>query len=218
MLSYQEAKTYYDAFGKKQDKQFYEKTALEKLLRHGVFQKAENIIEFGCGTGKVAHKILIEYATEKTNYTGLDISQTMIDLTWKRLGKFAERVKVYRTDGAPVIPEKAESFDRFLSTYVFDLLNESDIKEGLKEAHRILKRDGYLCLAGLTHGTSLLSRFVEKLWRSLHRLNPLIVGGCRPTHLIQYLAKEQWEIIHNSVILSFGVPSEVVIAKKRKGG
>ena len=132
MLSYQEAKPTPMLFGKKQDKQFYEKTALEKLLRHGVFQKAENIIEFGCGTGKVAHKILIEYATEKTNYTGLDISQTMIDLTWKRLGKFAERVKVYRTDGAPVIPEKAESFDRFLSTYVFDLLNEADIKARLK--------------------------------------------------------------------------------------
>ncbi len=217
MLSYQEAKTYYDAFGKKQDKQFYEKAALKKLLHHGVFQKAENIIEFGCGTGKVAHTILLEYASEKTHYTGLDISQTMIDLTRKRLSEFAERVKVYRTDGAPIIPEKDESFDRFVSTYVFDLLNEDDIKEGLKEAHRILKSDGYLCLSGLTHGISVLSRLVEKLVRSLHQLNPSIVGGCRPIHLIQYLAKEQWEIIHNSVILSFGVPSEVVIAKKRMG-
>ncbi|RMD62955.1 class I SAM-dependent methyltransferase, partial [Candidatus Parcubacteria bacterium] len=50
MLSYQQAKAFYDRLGKKQDWQrFYEDVATAALLRNGEFDKASAVLEFGCG-------------------------------------------------------------------------------------------------------------------------------------------------------------------------
>lgn len=51
MLTYGEARKFYDAFAEKQDKQFYEESATNLLLEQGRFDKANSIVEFGCGTG-----------------------------------------------------------------------------------------------------------------------------------------------------------------------
>ena len=48
--------------------------------------------------------------------------------------------------------EARRFYDRFVSNYVFDLLSGEDIHALLKEAHRVLVPDGYLCASSLTEG------------------------------------------------------------------
>ncbi|NOZ10853.1 MAG: class I SAM-dependent methyltransferase [Gammaproteobacteria bacterium] len=214
MLSYCEVIKFYDAFGKRQDKQFYEKAAINDLIEQGQFDEAKNIIEFGCGTGKLASRLLACITPDSCHYLGVDISQTMVSLCRKNIGSFSERATCYKTEGESRIDAPDQTADRFISTYVLDLLTEEDAISLLNEAHRVLLPGGYLCLASLTHGISFVSRIVEILWRRLYQLKPFIVGGCRPINLKKYLQNDQWHVVHDPVIVSYGVPSEVVIAKR----
>lgn len=53
---------YYDRFGDKQDKQgFYEDIALAELVRYGRFEEATRVVEFGCGTGRFAERLLTDH-------------------------------------------------------------------------------------------------------------------------------------------------------------
>lgn len=217
MLTYHEAKKFYDAFGIKQDKQFYEKSAINDLLEHGKFSTAKNIVEFGCGTGSLASRILKNISPNDCLYTGVDISQTMITLCQKNIAQFSDRATCYKNEGEPKINLPDQFADRFISTYVLDLLTEKDSLILLSEAHRVLKPGGYLCLASLTHGNTFYSRMVVFLWNVLFRLKPSIVGGCRPVKLTKYLNNNKWQIIHHIIIISFGVPSEIVVAKLKTG-
>ena len=86
----------------------------------------------------------------------------MISLSASRLEAFKDRAKVQLTDGEVTFDLPDASYDRFVSTYVFDLLSEEDASKILIEAHRILKPGGRLCMASLTEGCSLWSKLVSK--------------------------------------------------------
>lgn len=214
MLTHEQAKKYYDNFGEKQDHQFYENSPIEKLIESGNFDKANNIFELGIGTGRFAKNLLDNYLSDSCTYVGIDISSTMVELSKERLEKYADRVKILQSDGEPHIHEDNESFDRFVSTYVFDLLNDSNITALLDEAYRILKDGGYLCVVSLGQGITITSRIVEKVWSLIFKVKSSLVGGCRPLALQDYIEKTKWKIIYNNTIVSFGVPSEIIVCEK----
>jgi ubiquinone/menaquinone biosynthesis C-methylase UbiE len=214
MLGHAEVRKFYDAFGEKQNKQFYEEAATNLLLEKGEFDKAHSIVEFGCGTGKLASQLLNEIVPDDCKYLGIDISQTMVRLCQDNINPFADRAACQQTTGEPVVNIPDQSTDRFVSLYVMDLLSEEDTISLMREAQRILIPGGYLCLASLTHGTTLISGAVTFIWRCLYRLKPSIVGGCVPINLTRFLDEEKWEIRMDTAIVSFGVPSQVVIASR----
>ena len=210
LLSHEEARAFYDRFGRRQDLQrFYEDAAVEEMLRETRF-----VFEFGCGTGRLAETLMRAYLPPQARYLGVDVSATMVALARKRLAPYAGRATVRRTDGAPRVDLPDGSVDRFLSTYVLDLLGEQDIHSVLAEAHRVLEPGGRLGLVSLTHGTTPLSKVVENVWKGLHRLRPALVGGCRPLSLERYLEAE-WDVRHRTTIVRFGVPSEVLVVLRR---
>lgn len=216
MLSRAQARAFYDRFGAKQDSQgFYEDPATRHLLAHADFGAAERVFEFGCGTGRFAAALLAEHLPATARYTGCDLSATMVGLARDRLRPFGERAAVLHTDGAPALPVADGSTDRFVSNYVVDLLPPAEIAALLREAHRALSASGRLCLASLTHGTTPLSRAVAWAWARAHRLRPSLVGGCRPIELLDFLPADDWEVTHRSVVVAFGVPSEVAVARPR---
>lgn len=214
MLTYKQAQQFYDSFGIKQDKQLYEESAIKDLIEHSHFSEAKNIVEFGCGTGKLAARLLNDNLPDDCQYLGLDISQTMVDLCMHNLKPYSESAKCLKIEGKPILNIADHTVDRFISTYVLDLLSDKDTRTLLNEAHRILLPDGYLCLTSLTYGVSFFSRFIITVWNSLFHLKPSIVGGCRPIELTKYLTNDKWDIIHKEIIVSYGVPSEVIIAKR----
>jgi ubiquinone/menaquinone biosynthesis C-methylase UbiE len=214
MISHEEARVFYDKFGSKQDWQrFYEDPAVRDLIGHLSLEAAGSVIEFGCGTGRVAESLLAHHLPPEATYLGLDVSSTMVDLARRRLAPFASRAKVLLTAGEPLLDVESDSFDRCLSTYVLDLLSETDIQSLIAEAHRVLRPGGLLGLVGLTHGFTLLSKLFEKLWLSIYSIRPTLVGGCRPISLERFV-KDGWTIRHEKRIVSFGVPSQVLVAEK----
>jgi len=216
ILTRQQARDFYDRFGRRQDRQaFYEKVALDRLIELGDFGSAEAIVEFGCGTGKFAQQLMEEYVQGNGTYVGFDLSETMVQLTRKRLVPFGARASVVRTDGRPRVPLPPTSCDRFVSTYVLDLLSNQDISRTLAQAWKVLRPGGLLCLTGLTYGTTLLSRWVVASWLAIHSLRPSLVGGCRPISLTDFLGPASWKVLYSTTVVSWGVPSEVLIARPR---
>ena len=216
VLSPSAARVYYDRFGKKQDSQsFYEDPALNDLVAHASFADSRCVFEFGCGTGKFASRLLEKFLPPSASYFGCDISPVMIDLAKRRLKVCGERAQVALSDGSVRFPLAEHSVDRVVSSYVLDLLSQADIKRFFSESHRVLMPGGKICIASLTRGVNVPSRIVSSLWLSVFRLNPALVGGCRPIHVDAFVNPQEWQVVHRSVVTPFGVPSEVLILEMK---
>jgi SAM-dependent methyltransferase len=215
-LSHAEARRVYDRIGSRQDTQgFYENPALDLLVAHADFAAAGSVFEFGCGTGRFAARLLGELLPQDARWRGVDLSPEMVRLARERLAPFGERAQVVQTAGEPATGEPDASYDRFVSNYVLDLLSEDDIRAVLAEAARILRPGGLLCLVGLTTGCTPASRVVARLWSAVHRLSPALVGGCRPLDLTPLLPEDTWSVQTHRRLSAFGVPSEVLVARRR---
>jgi SAM-dependent methyltransferase len=216
VLSRAEARRLYDRIGRWQDTQsFYEAPAEAALLAHGRFGEARSIFEIGCGTGRLAARLLRTRCRPSARYTGVDLSASMVTAARERLAPYAPRAAVARTDGSFAYERPPGSVDRVVSTYVFDLLSEGDIRAALDEAARLLAPGGRLCLAGLTHGTTPASKAVAAAWSAVQAACPRAVGGCRPVDVRPRLAPERWTVEHHEVVSAWGVPSEVLVARRR---
>jgi ubiquinone/menaquinone biosynthesis C-methylase UbiE len=146
------------------------------------------------------------------SYTGVDLSDTMLALSQQRLASYGERARLILSSGDLQFPLADQSVDRVMATYVLDLLSESDIKQVIDEARRVLLPGGKLCLVSLSQGINVASRLVCRLWSVLFRLHAPLVGGCRPIRLLPYFDRKCWHIEYHHVLTQFGVPSEILIA------
>jgi ubiquinone/menaquinone biosynthesis C-methylase UbiE len=213
VLTRSQAEAYYNRFGKKQDTQsFYEDAALDVLIAHADFEAAANVFELGCGTGRFASRMLSKHLNSSASYLGVDLSPTMVGLARERIAPYADRARVVQTNGSMRFPAADRSVDRVVSTYVFDLLSESDMSQAFSESKRVLSANGRLCLVSLTFGSTLISKFVSATWSQIFRLHAPLVGGCRPIQLEPALGQHDWSIDYRNVIVKWGVPSEVLIA------
>ena len=214
MLTTIEIKKFYDNLGARQDWQaFYENRAIARLIQHGEFKKAESVFEFGCGTGKFARALLEGHLSENCEYLGIDLSETMSDLTREKLNPFKDRAAVRLSNGTTELPFPDKSFDRFVSNYVLDILSEGEIMQIFSEAKRTLRENGLLCLTSLTCGENFLTRPISNFWQFVYEKNAKLVGGCRPLNLLVFLDEKSWQTKHHSKITSFGITSEIMIAK-----
>ncbi|MCG6872672.1 MAG: class I SAM-dependent methyltransferase [Gammaproteobacteria bacterium] len=215
-LTYTEAKTFYDEFGARQDSQgFYEDPALDILAKASEFGRAENVFEFGCGTGRFAERLLTEELPPSANYIGCDISPVMLQLSRQRLSTFGARAVLLQSDARIAFPLGNGSVDRVISTYVLDLLDEKRIRAVLDESLRVLSAGGLLCLIGLTHGAGPVSRIVSLAWKGIYRVRPTLVGGCRPISLRAFADPQRWEVRTRERVAPWGISSEILVARPR---
>jgi ubiquinone/menaquinone biosynthesis C-methylase UbiE len=183
-------------------------------VKHADFEHARSVLEFGYGTGSFARRLFETVLPADSRYLGLDISETMIRLATKRLEAWQDRAEMRQTDGTPGLPVPDASSDRFLATYVFDLLDPVYSRRLIAEAHRVLIPGGLLCTVNLTHGMKGFSRFVSRLWSSVCDRWPRLVGGCRPIRVAEHLEPERWRVRHRGAVVSFGICSEVLVAER----
>jgi ubiquinone/menaquinone biosynthesis C-methylase UbiE len=206
-------KRYYDRFGSKQDSQgFYEDLPIERMIEHADFESANNVFELGCGTGRLAQRLLASHLPANASYRGTDVSDTMIALATDRLVSFGSRASVELSAGGSQVPLKDQSVDRFLSVYVLDLLPDDGIAQVFSEAHRVLITGGKLCCISLGHGANLGAKIVGGLWSMAYRIAPMLVGGCRPISFESYMEAEHWAVLYRDAVSPFGIPSEVLVA------
>ncbi len=207
-----QARAFYDRFGRKQDWQsFYEDPAINRLIQHGRFGQARRVLEFGCGTGRFAQRLLREVLPVDCTYLGIDVSSTMIGIANDRLRQWRSRAEVRLSDGSGRLEEADRSVDRFVSNYVFDLLSREQIDGVLAQAHRVLVPEGLLCLVGLTHGCGSFSRLLSALWERIYSFSPALLGGCCPLDLREFLSTG-WRIQYFDRVTSFGITSQVLTA------
>jgi ubiquinone/menaquinone biosynthesis C-methylase UbiE len=215
VLSHEQAKRFYDRLGAWQDTQrFYERPALADLLAHLELAGAERLIEFGCGTGRFAEELFDRHLLTNARYLGLDVSSTMTELAQSRTARFGGRAVIQQTSGTTHLDLPEAAFDRFISSYVFDLLSEKDIESLLTEAHRVLTNGGLLGVVSLTKGFRGLSRFGTWTWERLHQVSPMLTGGCRPITMGPLLENLRWKVCHRNVVTTFAIASEIVVAEK----
>jgi ubiquinone/menaquinone biosynthesis C-methylase UbiE len=85
-LSPEQAAAVYDRVGRWQDTQsFYERPAVDELIRAGQFEVATSVVEVGCGTGALAARLLDAHLPATARYVALEVSATMVGLTQRRL-------------------------------------------------------------------------------------------------------------------------------------
>ena len=213
VLSHVEARDFYNSFGARQDLQaFYERPATDELIAHADFDRARSVYELGSGTGRFAEELLAYYLVDEARYIGVDLSSTMVNLATHRLERFGSKAEIRLADGVEEEKLEDRSIDRFVSNYVLDLLSADDTRLVLSRAHRLLRPEGLLCLVSLTDGGNWVSGLVTRAWKSIHSLRPGLVGGCRPLNLRSYVEGNSWRIVHHTVVTSYLVPSEVLIA------
>lgn len=201
-------RAFYDRFGARQDAQaFYEDAAVERLLAAADFASAGSVFELGCGTGRVAARILAAFPD--LHYIGVDVSATMVRLARARLSGWAGRATVVQVAPGTVAVPPA---DRIVSTYVLDLFSDAEIRRFLGAARRALGPRGKLCLAGLAEGPWIVPRLVSRAWGMLWRLVPQLVGGCRPIRLGDYLG-DDWVRELSTSVTRWGITSEVSVLR-----
>lgn len=215
-LSRPQAKRFYDRFGKLMDTQaFYEDASLDVLLQHADFGHASSVFELGCGTGRLAARLFAEELPLDATYLGVDLSETMVGLARQRLLPWQGRAQVSQSDGGMHIPLPDHAASHIVSTYVFEILPEKDVRAAIAEAHRVLVPGGKICLMTLTRGTTLASRALCAVWEGLYRLHAPLVGGCHPLVLDGFFDARQWDTEYRTVVVQYGVPTEILIVSPK---
>ena len=214
VLSPAQARAVYDRVGASQDRQgWYEDAAVAQAVARGGFETARSVVEIGCGTGRLAARLLGRHLPPGARMTASDPSPAMVALARQRLAAWAERAEVVEAFGVPPVPPG--SADRVVATYVLDLLSDADARRVVADAHRALAPGGRLVLAGLSAGTGPLSRAVAAGWRAVWTLRPTWIGGCRPVEVRPLLDDGQWEVVHHGRVAPRAVPSESLVAVRR---
>jgi SAM-dependent methyltransferase len=213
-ISYAQATSFYNACGRWLDLQrWLEDPAFDDLLAHADLSHSHRIVEFGCGTGRLARRMLAGFLPPGAQYVGFDLSPRMLRISRSRLAPFGARAQVLPCAGPPRLALSAGCCDRFLATYVLDLLNPSDAAALLREAGRLLVPGGLLCVSVMAAHQGLPNRAFRSIWTALHRLSPMLVGGTQPSDACAILGSD-WHVRRCQLICRFAVCSQVLIAER----
>ena len=122
-LSPEAARRFYDRMGTKQDSQgFYEDAALAAMIAAADLAAAQSVLEFGCGTGKLAETLLSGPLPGTARYAACDLSPVMVGLAERRLARFGPRVTVWQSGPEVDLSPGNPPFERIVSSYVLDLM------------------------------------------------------------------------------------------------
>jgi phospholipid N-methyltransferase len=229
-LTREEARQVYDKYAEKTDLRSgqdaasgYGGPAVSALLNMADFDSATKVLEYGTGQGKLAELVLNSNPDSSLFWQGIDQSPNMVKGFQQRcVATFGpERCAIDFLESGNPSDVKVEpgTYDRFVSTYVLDLMSEEDMYKVLDLAETSLCPDkGMLLLAGITWGytKSIRTFYTTLVWEFMYQIRRKKVGGCRPQALQPYLKARGWRIEKVETTLPVGYPwmaSEVICAR-----
>ena len=183
---------------------------LSKLPVH----EGETVLEIGFGTG---HSLvaLARGVGMTGRVFGVDLSPGMVGVTRSRLRArgLSDRVPLVCAD-ATSLPYAPCSFDAVFMSFVLELFDTPEIPVVLEQCRMALRDGGHVCVVALSRcgGLSWMGRLYE--WG--HLRFPWLLD-CRLIHVRAALAGAGFAIADASLISLFGLPVEVVLARKPAG-
>lgn len=193
----------YDLWGR-----LTESKARSRCLELARIRDGESVLEVAVGTGLAFAKILA--ANPHGRNDGIDLTEGMLDRARRKAKQSG--VDNYRlaVGDAYKLEYPADTFDVLINNYLFDLLPEQDFPVVLAEFQRVLRPGGRLVIANMT----LATRWYEKGWELLYRLNPAWLGGCRGIFLKPYLESAGFKNVRDEFITQLTFPTEILSAVK----
>lgn len=130
---------------------FHERWSNRAALRGPVLERTTNVVEAGVGTGYFLAQ-LVKRAKNAATISAVDLSPQMITAAKNYLLKknlLSSSVFFVRSD-CRHLPYPDGTFDLYVSSYLFDLLNDDEIEFTLAEMDRVLAPDGHAILITMT--------------------------------------------------------------------
>jgi len=189
---------------------FFEKEPRELALQKLNVAEGEKVLEIGFGTG---HSILAlaRSVNESGRVYGIDISDSMVDITEQRIAEagLSERVDLKRGD-ATQLPFETEIFNAVFMSFTLELFDTPEISIVLKECRRVLQKGGRICIVTLSKEKAGL---ITKIYEWLHNKLPRY-ADCRPIFVQRALDKAGFQIIDSKGITIGGLFIEIAVAKQ----
>lgn len=184
---------------------FYERSSNRDALNGPVLERSRKIIDIGVGTGYLLGQ-LVSMTNEEQDIIAVDLSQQMLKNAHSYIVKtkqLSPRITFENADSLN-LPWLEDTFDLYVSSYLFDLLPEEELRQTIQEMERVLRPDGYAILITMTtelKGVSRIMKFIYRIMNELYclgyhkgRWNPVwksLFAGyaphCRPIALGKYL-------------------------------
>ena len=184
---------------------FYERPSNRRALDGPVMERARQIIDVGIGTGYLLSQLL-KNTNEDQHITAVDLSPQMLTNAQsylKKKNQLTDRIGFYQAN-CQEMPWDDNFFDLYVSSYLFDLLPEDEVRQAILEMGRILKPGGYAILVTMTtelEGASLIKKNFYRLMNEFYCMGyergrwnliwKLLFDGyaphCRPVGLSKYL-------------------------------
>lgn len=211
--SKEDAKASYDKMSKWYDmlaglaERKYRDAGLQKLCA----KEDEVVLEIGFGTG---HCILAlaQSVGNTGRVCGIDISEGMCDIARSRVKKagLSERVRLECGDAAK-LPFEANLFDAIFMSFTLELFDTPEIPTVLHECKRVLRTGGRICVVAMSKKGK--ASVMIKLYEWSHKKFPNYVD-CRPIFVQKTLEDTGFQILDVTKMSRWGLPVEIVVAKK----
>jgi ubiquinone/menaquinone biosynthesis C-methylase UbiE len=207
-ISAQTARRVYDRMGVRHDlAERYEGRAKQRAIAGLNLAAGQCLLNVGVGTG-IEHRQMQTVMARGGLPVGIDLSGVMLRLTQERTGAPLCHADVRK------LPFASGRFNRLFCAYVLDLIPYAELPDLLLEFSRVLKPGGRMALVGLTEGTDAASKLVITLWKTVYRVSPSMLGGCRPLQLSTLVDHAGFDVLHDEVVVQWGLPSEILIANR----
>jgi len=119
-------------------------TPLKNLMELAGVRPEDDILEFGCGVARIG----LELAPRCRSWTGADLSANMLAIAAQRL-EGVSNVRLVKLQQVGLDQLENNSFDLVYSTNMLAHLDEMDRWRYVKDAFRVLRAGGRLCIDNL---------------------------------------------------------------------
>ncbi len=175
-----------------------------QLIRQANVKKAEKVLDYGCGTGTLL--LLLDELHPDCEAIGIEVDTQMLKMAQRKVAEKNSSVQLQYYEGDR-LPYETGTFDKVISSWVFQHLTTSQKIASFREIHRVLKPDGEFHMADWGKAQNALMRslfFVVQTIDNFYTTDDNIQG--RLPSLMQEAGFPKVEILHNQSTL-FGTLS-----------